>query len=1044
MDGDIQVNANVQPSLSVKKSSNKYLFLEVFCGSARLCHAMTQRSVPSLAIDYHRNASQPECFCLHLDLSADEGWEQLDDLSSAFTLVFFFAPPCGTASRAREIPIRDDLKASGLKTPIPLRTEQHPDGIPGLDGLNLVRLTAANDIYKRLASFVTKLVGKSRWFVIENPARSLFWQTSWIKPLFELPEVKMILYDACMFGGNRPKHQMLLTNISVLTEMCSLCDNNHEHADWSVKRKHDGSWKFDTASEAAYPYEFCNKLSAILAGFIHERAECSIPNFKRVETKPSSLLPITSLKQPRGHKVVSLVTEFQSHETRKFLSETDLNAFLKQNLSFKLIELRDGKESEGVEVAITAVLGKFWEKTDFVDQALLLEHPFRKARSTQDESVKAIFNLLTLGPTKFLARLKMKLNFMHQKMLALQEQERQLHAAMSSEVAKVLEGKNILLFKYILSKLHYPDVDLPSDMASGFKLTGTLKPTGIFEAEHKPAAISREELWSLAPSIKRSTMHMAGTRDADLDSTVFEETIKEVQQGWLEPRSREELDNKFGTCWIPVRRFGVVQGDKVRPVDNFKAARVNEALEQCEKLSLDSIDDYISIARCWLNAVSEEDTVMVTLSSGDTLEGTLHSEWRDKSFKSLFGKTFDLTSAYKQLARSPADAMFTTIAVFNPAFSELQFFESHALPFGATGSVIGFLRVSRALKCILNSWLEIPCISFFDDFPMIACESVHALLDDAFRRCMCLLGWKIAESEKKDRPFDKSFEPLGVQVNFPPTPEIVVANKPSRIQAVKSLIEELVSSKNISSKQAASIRGKLTFMEGQHLNRTLSMAMRSLSKVADSSLASVELDPVMIEELELAHKCLSGSKPRIVPAFWHDGEVLVFTDGAHEPGEDRDLVTCGGMIVAEHLGIRQFFRLVIPDIIVDSWMSTGRRQCIGQAEIFPILVAKILWKHFLNNRLVFFFVDNESAKSTLINRYSPVLDSSRLLWAVSIVDSELQCRDWFSRVASYSNPADEPSRLKKPLPELGHFDEVSVDPLDDDILRIILGKINVK
>jgi hypothetical protein len=317
---------------------------------------------------------------------------------------------------------------------------------------------------------------------------------------------------------------------------------------------------------------------------------------------------------------------------------------------------------------------------------------------------------------------------------------------------------------------------------------------------------------------------------------------------------------------------------------------------------------------------------------------------------------------------------------------------------------------------------------------------MNSVFDFAFRECLKCLGWRISTNEKKDKPFSRTFEPLGVSIDFSNRQSVVVSNKPSRVESMIQLIDVLVSSKTLSSKQAASLKGKLTFMEGQHWNRTLNMSMRTLSFIAEHGSNFNSIDTQLIEELRLAKKCLTSSKPRSVPSLWPDGEILLFTDGAHEPGENKDLVTCGAVLIADCFGIRQFFRLVIPDLIVNHWKSTGRKQCVGQAELFPVLVSKLVWREFLNNRLSLVFVDNESAKAALINRYSPVLDSSRLLWAISVVDSSLQSRDWFARVSSFSNIADEPSRLKRPLAELGHFHEVQVDPLDSEILSIVLGK----
>ena len=54
------------------------------------------------------------------------------------------APPCGTMSRAREIPLPQWLKDKGIPEPYPLRSTQHPQGLPGLDGTDLIKVQKAN------------------------------------------------------------------------------------------------------------------------------------------------------------------------------------------------------------------------------------------------------------------------------------------------------------------------------------------------------------------------------------------------------------------------------------------------------------------------------------------------------------------------------------------------------------------------------------------------------------------------------------------------------------------------------------------------------------------------------------------------------------------------------------------------------------------------------------------------------------------------------------------------------------------------------------
>ena len=54
-----------------------------------------------------------------------------------------FAPPCGTASRARFI------KRKGRYNPPILRTDLKPDGLPNLSPLHSAKVASANLLYQR-------------------------------------------------------------------------------------------------------------------------------------------------------------------------------------------------------------------------------------------------------------------------------------------------------------------------------------------------------------------------------------------------------------------------------------------------------------------------------------------------------------------------------------------------------------------------------------------------------------------------------------------------------------------------------------------------------------------------------------------------------------------------------------------------------------------------------------------------------------------------------------------------------------------------------
>ena len=95
-------------------------------------------------------------------------------------------------------------------------------------------------------------------------------------------------------------------------------------------------------------------------------------------------------------------------------------------------------------------------------------------------------------------------------------------------------------------------------------------------------------------------------------------------------------------------------------------------------------------------------------------------------------KTFDLKSAYKQYPIHQADRDHLRIAILDPLTKKPRWFGLNALPFGATGSVAGFLRVSSAIFFILSTGLKIWCSAVFDDFPTLAAKA----LSDNTERCV--------------------------------------------------------------------------------------------------------------------------------------------------------------------------------------------------------------------------------------------------------------------------------------------------------------------
>ena len=161
--------------------------------------------------------------------------------------------------------------------------------------------------------------------------------------------------------------------------------------------------------------------------------------------------------------------------------------------------------------------------------------------------------------------------------------------------------------------------------------------------------------------------------------------------------------------------------------------------------------------------------------------------------------------------------------------------------------------------------------------------------------------------------------------------------------------------------------------------------------------------------VEMVMDTLWIAGPRIVKMVRNVMPIIVFTDGACE----KEFTSIGGIIFEQ--GKRpEAFGAVMSDRIVKGWATKmDQEQVIGQAEIFPVLVARLTWINRLAGNRVVFFIDNESARLALIKSYSPVLPSLRIICECTAWDCKFQCVPWYARVPTVANVADGPSRMVK-------------------------------
>ncbi|CAE7207109.1 unnamed protein product [Symbiodinium sp. CCMP2592] len=479
-------------------------------------------------------------------------------------------------------------------------------------------------------------------------------------------------------------------------------------------------------------------------------------------------------------------------------------------------------------------------------------------------------HLLIEGPVKVLRR---KLDMITQwKAWAaeLEPAEAELHKSLAPSVAEVVKGKRLLLLDRIAKSLQWPDTRLHQDMTSGFKIVGEEFPSGIFPLEPRPATLTPEEL--LAQSRSTKPLIWGQINDSPLDANsreLFEITEAEYREkGWLEqPRTWEELELLFGD-WLPAKRFGVRQRDKLRPIDDLAANGANSAFAACDKLTLRAFDELV-----WCATYCE----YLCKKEPSTLSSPVVGIKTDRARPLL--KTIDLKAAYKQLPLHPEHRRFCVVFLKHPDSSQVRGYASRVLPFGASGSVTCFNRVARLI--LQEAWI-LNC-NYFDDFPVLELSALSGSADSTAHCIPDLLGFEC--STEKEEPFKSSADVLGVTVDLSceDLSEVRVRNREVKCCEVAASVDEVLDRGAIRSAEIASLFGRIQFLEGQLMGRMGRLALSELRSLGTSGGILKLGDSERHAFQNLRERLLHGP-PRAISARPPGANVIVFTGGLRAGG----------------------------------------------------------------------------------------------------------------------------------------------------------------
>ena len=878
-------NEIADETLRPSDDNSRCIILEIFAGSARLSKACRKLGFEAVAVDQTKDRSE-QFPIFQIDVTDSRSFSNLESFIDVEKDAIFhahFAPSCGTASRARGRPIPGEHPKAG---PQPLRSEIFPNGLPGLSSHDQARVDKANESYSATVRLIRKLIGLGISVSIENPKNSFFWKYSDVAKLLEsFGDRHFSIFHHCMHGGKRDKQTAWWSwnprnaEKDMFQSLALQCDGNHKHEPWQPYKDVHGQTVFPTKEEAAYPQLLCDRVACILKD---EALQCNFSFSEDLHQQVSEVPNVASRQlfttQPRGQRLRPLVSEYGRYVAllAPTTSDTEVQGFLqklpkgakichrvlfpggvtrddmerKYDEVFQTESWRNGEPCELLQVGIPR------EPSDFIQDAVRKGHP-RDIIAQVPQEVKVVVQSMLDGNMS--ERFKLRAAFLKKwlkRSIELKEQERSLHQSLPQHLQRILEGKRLLLWREILVDLEYPDVAVIDDICSGFKLTGWAPSTGVFRPDVRRPSLGVQQLISMSKGLNASVVNsLHGAAESEHDQLVWDETMTEVDKGWLAPSSME------GECFV-AKRFPVPQKDKVRLVDDFTICGVNGAYGLREKLRVQAVDELCAYL-----------AFMLDQSSGGSLPN-------------LAGRTYDLRSAYKQFGVDQWHAGRLKIAVKRPG-GGVGIFAALALPFGASGSVSSFLRVAASLTYIGVVALQLLWTSFFDDYTCVCVEGEETNVSFYVESLFRLLGVWFAEAGSKATSFGPSFKSLGVVFDVGAIPDgtFTLQHTESRKSELVQFLDSLIRAKRATPKELERLHGRMIWFSAFVFGRTMNQLVKNISIESLQKKKVIDFTCEFLQTLTDLKHAIGSSKPvaisKTLCTTWY-----VFTDGAYEPESD--------------------------------------------------------------------------------------------------------------------------------------------------------------
>ena len=237
---------------------------------------------------------------------------------------------------------------------------------------------------------------------------------------------------------------------------------------------------------------------------------------------------------------------------------------------------------------------------------------------------------------------------------------------------------------------------------------------------------------------------------------------------------------------------------------------------------------------------------------------------------------------------------------------------------------------------------------------------------------------------------------------------IRVVNRPGRVEEVKAAVHGFFERGEIGTRDMLRMMGRVQFADAQVMGRAGKLALADARSWSRNHLKCIPLSPGLRDAFEILLQRLTSGAPRLIPCGPAQPLSLCLRALSH---------TIGGLLVRP--GARpSFFAASVPHDLVQEW-ETSMKHLIGPVECYAAVVARHVWHQFLARKPCLRFIDNVACQDAFVRGTSTSPAVRKLLLAHEKCEQRDVTWTWFARVASESNPSDDPSR--------GCFHEVLAD-----------------